>query len=193
MGFFGDILKTGMGVVAGIGQVGLGIGQIARARKMEYPELEQYNIPDEYLENMSDAEVQALIGLPEAQKREFIENIQRTGATAMQQAGTRKGGLGLVSNIFQQQQDAWKSLLTADVSARQKNIAQLMGARREMGAQETFKQQRGFDIVAEKRLERQQMLGAGFQNIGGGLGTMAGGATQFERTNPYASTQRTIA
>jgi len=183
MGFFSDILKTGTGLVAGIAQVGLGIGQIAKSRKMQYPELEQYNIPDEYLENMSDAQVQALIGLPEAQKREFIENIQRTGASALQQSGTRKGGLGLVSSIAQQRSDAFKSLMSADVEARQRNISQLLQVRQELGQQGTIKQQRAFDIVDTKRALRDNMLGAGFQNIGGGLGTMAGGGTQLERTN----------
>jgi hypothetical protein len=190
MGFFGDILKSGMGLVAGIGQIGLGIGQLAKARKMEYPELQQYDIPDEYLENMSQAELMSFIGLPQAQKQEFVENIQRAGATALKEAGTRKGGLGIIPSIQQQQQDAYKSLLSADAKARQENINILLTARSAYGEQKTMEQQREFDVTAEKRGLRQEMMGAAFQNIGGGLGTMAGGATQFrsDSTNPYAAT-----
>jgi hypothetical protein len=176
MGFFGSLLKAlpGVGMLAGIGQIGLGVGQMIKGRRMEYPELQGYDIPEEYLQNMSDAQIQSFIGLPEAQKREFVENVQRSGATALSAASTRKGGLGLIPKIAQQQKDAFKGLLSADAAARMENLNIFFQARTAMGEQKTMKQQREMDIVAEKRGLRQEMIGAGMQNIGAGFGTMAG-------------------
>jgi hypothetical protein len=174
MGFFTDLIKAPLQLAAGVGQIGVGVAQGLRARKMEYPELEGYDIPEEYLQNMTDAQIQSFIGLPEAQKREFTENIQRSGMTALQQVGSRKGGLGLISSIQQQQQDAYKSLLSADATARQKNLDRFFQAREAMGVQETMKQQRDFDVTDKKRELKEVMQGAAMQNIASGFGAMAG-------------------
>jgi hypothetical protein len=170
-----------LGGIALAAQAALGLGQaiFGGIKKKQAPDLPTYQIPSELGENLSQAEQLALQGLPEEQKQQYLENIQRSGVSALQQAGTRKAGLGLVSSIQQQQQDAYKELLSQDAGARmmrQRTVMQM----RERIAEEKFRKHEADTMRSQiLRGEADQMIGAGVQNIGGATGSAASLSSMF--------------
>jgi hypothetical protein len=170
-------LPLALGIGAGVQAIGslaqglFGSTQYKRGKKMlaglERP---TYEIPSEIKQNLTQAQLQALEGLPAEQKQSFVENIQRA-MTSGQQALTERGlGVAGASGLVQQQIDAYKGLMGQDVAARQANLENLASAR---GTMASFKE-RAFDInqmqpFLQQQEQAQQMMGAGQQNIGGAI------------------------
>jgi hypothetical protein len=167
----GGISSAVAGGVQGI----LGIGQMVGGLFMPKPEIPDYQIPEEIYKNMTDAEYWSFQGLPEAQKQQFIEQSQRAGATALSQSASRKGGLGLVASVAQQEQDSATQLLSMDAQQRMQNLQNLYRAREVMAGQKGTQQEWKMNKVMYKRQKRDEMIGAGLQNIAGGLGSIAAG------------------
>ena len=97
-------------------QAAIGLGQAisgwAQKKKLTRPE---YQIPEEIEQNMTEAELMSYYGMPDAQKAEYMQNIQRSTQGALRGIASRKGGLGAVAAAQQTQQDAYMNLLSADV------------------------------------------------------------------------------
>jgi predicted transposase YbfD/YdcC len=173
---------------AGIGQGVLGIGQMIGGLLMPKPDIPDYEIPQELYENMTDAEYWSFVGLPEAQKQQFIEGSARAGASALSQSASRKGGLGLVSSVAQQQQDSNKQLLSMDAQARMQNIRQHWSARERMAQAKDVKFGHDMDKVMYQLQKRDQMIGAGMQNLGGSFSTFAGSSVDQNFGGTYGQT-----
>jgi len=154
-------------------QAVLGLGQMAAGFFQKKPKLNEYDIPAEILSNMSQAERLSFEGLPEAQKQQYIQNIQRSGATALAGSTSRKGGLGLISSVAQQQGDQYMNLLAADSQARMQNINTLFNARSAMAAEREKKFQIKRENIMEKRSSIDKLRGAGMQNVMGALGSFS--------------------
>ena len=160
-----------IGTIASGTQALLGVGQMVGSLFMPKPKLPEYNIPEEVYQNMTDAEYWSFMGLPEAQKEQYMQQISRIGADALYQADSRKAGMGMISNIAQQQSDASTNLLAMDASQRMKNLQNFWNARSSMAEQKGIKQQVRRENVMYKRDKRAEMAGAGMQNVAGGLST----------------------
>lgn len=178
-------------MISGAAQGVLGIGQMIGGLTMPKPEIPDYEIPEEIYKNMTDAEYWSFQGLPEAQKQQFIEQSQRAGATALSRSAERKGGLGLVASVAQQEQDAATQLLSMDAQQRMQNLQNLYRMREVMAEQKGTQQQWKMDKVMYQRQKRDEMIGAGMQNLGqsfstfvgaggGGQTPGAGGKTSFQ-------------
>ena len=110
----------------------------AKALKESMGERPEYKIPEEYLNILTDAQLQAAEGMPAAQKQQYIENVVRGQSQALQGVSSRKGGLTGLVDLSQQGDDAYKSLLSADANARAANRGVLSNARQLVGnSQET--------------------------------------------------------
>ena len=181
MGFLSQIGGQG---IAGIAQGAIGIGQMIGGLFMPKPEIPEYEIPQEIYQNMTDAEYWSFVGLPEAQKQQYIEGIARTGATALSRSSDRKGGLGMVSSIAQQQADSNKQLLAMDAEARMQNIQNLWGARERMAQEKQKQQEWKMNKVMYQREKRDAMLGAGMQNLAGSFSTFVGAGSNAGTISP---------
>ena len=170
--------------IAGIAlaaQAAFGLGQaiIGGKRKREAPDLPTYDVSSEAYQNLSHAERMAMEGLPEAQKREYIENVHRTSATSLQQAGTRKGGLGLVPGVARQEREGWKSLLSMDAQARMENANKVFAMRDKISQEKFMKFQADTERAKILRGEADALTGAGIQNIAGAIGSSAALSSMF--------------
>ncbi len=165
----------------GLVQAGFGLSQYKKGVKAAEALVRPvYEIPPEIAQNLSQAEMAALEGLPAEQKQQFVENIQRGGQQALGSLSDRGLGVAGAGGIFQQQTDAYRDLLAADVGARREAQADVASARL---TQAGFKE-RAFDInvfqpYTQSYLEAQALQGAGLQNIGGGLQTVAKSGETF--------------
>jgi hypothetical protein len=161
-------------------QTAFGIAQLVKGKKMERNNKRPtYEIPDEVKKNLSQAQMQAMGGLPEAQKNQYIQNLQRAGNFGLSAMSDRKGGLAGLESLVQGQNDAYTGLLSADAQAHQQNLQNLQQQRQNMAEY----QDKSFDYnkdqpYQQKLAQSQALMGAGLQNIGGGLGSMAQGLQQ---------------
>jgi hypothetical protein len=99
----------------------------------------QYAIDPYAKENLSSAKQQALQGMPEEQKQQYLSNLQRGSAYALDQSKDRKSGLMGVSAINQNQNDAYGNLASSDSQIRmqnQGNLSAQLGNMSDMATQE---------------------------------------------------------
>jgi hypothetical protein len=153
-----------------LGAIQTGVG-IAKAKAATRPE---YMLPTAIEEQMTDAQRMSYYGLPEEQKREFLDNIARSTAGQVRGLSDRRSGVGAVQAAAQGERDAYKSLLSADSAARMANIDRLQNVRSAYAQYED-------KAFALNELEPYMqevnaaaaLQGAGLQNIGGALNTLA--------------------
>jgi len=152
-------------------QSAAGIAQFLRGRSLAKQNIRaEYQIPPEIAQNLSQAQMQALQGLPPEQVKQYVENVQRQVGFGLTALGDRKAGIAGLATLTQQGTDAYKDLLTADARARQENLRQLMSAREQMaGYKEKEFQINKLLPYQEKAEAAAAMQGAGLQNIMGGL------------------------
>lgn len=138
-----------------------------------------YEIPEEVKQNLTQAQQQALQGLPEEQKQQFLDNIQRSTAYGLGQQSSRQGGLAGIAQINQNQNQAYGNLLSADSQARRENQGALMGQRQNMAdyRDQAF-QFNKVNPYYEQTAQNNAMIGAGIQNVSQGFqaGNQGGGA-----------------
>ncbi len=142
-----------------------------------------YEIPEEIRQNLTQAQQQSLQGVPEAQRQNFLQNLQRGSAQALQNLGSRKSGLAGIGMINQQQNDAYGNLMSSDAQARQQNQGALMNQRQNMADYKDqafqFNKVNPFNRATDRN---QALIGAGMQNISSGLqmglGSLGGGNKQ---------------
>jgi len=67
----------------------------------------EYEIPQEIRDNLTDAEIQAMEGLPAAQKNVLMQNIQRSTQSGMGALDDRKAGLSGLAKLQQNELDAY--------------------------------------------------------------------------------------
>jgi hypothetical protein len=165
----------------------LGLNQYYQGKKeLKNNQRPVYQIPDEVRQNLSQAQQQALQGLPAEQQQQFINNIQRSSAYGLNQLGSRNSGLAGVSTMNQNQNDAYGKLLSMDSQARMQNQAGLMNARQNVA---DYRDQ-AFQVnqenpYYEKQAEGEAMRGAGMQNVAAGY-QIAGSGSTSNNVNPYS-------
>lgn len=190
-----------------------GIKTISGNRKMKKLEKNrpQYEIPQEYMQNvqnaqqgLTEAQHAAMQGMGEAQKQQYIQNVNRNSAFALSQADDRKSGLAGVSDIAQSNVDAFGKLAAMDSEARSANQDKVFGARQFLAQQQgAMGEQKGMqwqtnvmNPYAQKVANAQGLIGAGMNDMSTGLQSMAGAALGgamnggFKKKNKNALTEK---
>lgn len=134
-----------------------------------------YTIPDEIKQNLTQSDQMALEGLPDAQKQQYIQNIQRSQQLGLNSLSDRKAGLSGIEGIVQSGNDAAGNLLSLDSTARRQNQILAM----QQGQNLANYKDKAFDYNKNQPYQNtaaaaRALQGAGLQNIAGGLGTIAG-------------------
>ena len=126
---------------------------------------------------MSQAERMQYYGLPDAQKKEYLQNIERAGAAQVSALSDRKAGIAAASTVAQQQRDSYMGLLSADTQQRLGNIQRLMDVRSNYAQYEDKEfMLNQLEPFQQEMAAAQQFQAAGMQNIFGALK----GATQLK-------------
>ena len=127
--------------------------EAAMRGKMDSLEKPEYKIPQEIKDNLTSAEALSLEGLPAEQKKEYIQNVERSQVASMEASSDRQGGLLNVQNAIQQSNNAYNQLVSKDAAAREGNRDKLSSARTDMANAKLQKQ------GAEKADYQQELLG----------------------------------
>lgn len=181
MGFFEELAKVGKSTIAGTVQSGIGIGQtIAGAiknRKLNKTRPE-YEIQSEFQRNIDLAQGIKNRGMDQASMNLANRGIQRSAMLGLNTLSSRRGSVAGVSNIVQGMSDASMSLSARDAAMRQQNM--LTGTQMEMSSNMQLAQQKqakwSWDKQQKWLADKQRadaLVGAGMQNIMGGLKTYA--------------------
>ncbi|MES2395815.1 MAG: hypothetical protein V4549_07420 [Bacteroidota bacterium] len=149
----------------------------------------KYEIPEEAYQNLNQAQQSALQGLPEAQKQQYLNNLQQSSAYALQQTTSRRGGLTGVAAINQQQNQGLQNLAASDAQARMNNQQQLYNFRNQMAdykgqAYQVNKLNPYYEGIAQKQARDAAL----FQNLnnaaGMGMSGMGGGGKSQQQQMP---------
>lgn len=165
-------------LISGGVQLGTGIYQAVRSSQIE-ANRPKYEIPDEIKQNLTQAQLNAIEGMPEDVRNRYIDQLTRTMATGLQALGDRRGGIAGVAGLARTATDANRDLAAMDAQQRQQQEANLMNARQTMA---NYKD-KAFDWnEKQKYLEeaqaKQALSGAAIQNITGSANNVMGGLMQ---------------
>jgi hypothetical protein len=188
-------------VAIGTAAVGAGVGvynvvegkkQKDKAKKeMEGLHKPVYQIPQEILDNLSDAEKRTVEGLPAEKKQEYVKNMERNQQNYLKNAEDRKAGLAGLQDSTNRANDQLSNLVSKDAEAKRRNeIAkrnEIATAR--AGVANAKNQQFAFNMNDyQSQLQSAQAnyqagaqnLNSGIQQIGSSVvqagGSLAGGA-----------------
>jgi hypothetical protein len=160
-------------------QAGTGLYQMIKgqqdASKLNRP---TYQIPEEIKSKLTLAQQRSLEGMPDASKKLFIDNMQRSSAFGLRNLSSRQAGLAGIPELVQGQTDQGRQMATQDAQARLINEQNLGAVQSEMAGY----RDKAFDVnqltpYTQKAQAAQALIGAGLQNIGGavqGAGTAVG-------------------
>ncbi len=177
---------AGGGATTTLGAVQMGIGLINQ-KKNKRP---TYEIPPEIAQGLSEAQRQALVGLPEEQKQQFISNLQRGQAYALSQSGSRKGGLQGIAALNENQNTGYANLLAQDAGARMQNQQRVFGQLQNVAdyRDQAFQINKSNPFY-EKSAQNSAMIGAGMQNISQGFQASNSGGNYAQNAQAPAQNQ----
>ena len=164
---------AGIGIAAGAAKSISGASQVRKGKRMLRKAVDPgYKIPEEFQTNLAQGEQMARLGLPSEQYNLATTNIQRGTQAGLRQLGRMSNPFAGISGLARAQSDSMASLDAANAAARRQNILQAMGLRSQLAqqklAQQQYSQERYFDAVNQANA----MIGAGRQNVAGGLNTI---------------------
>ena len=160
------LVGIGSGILGSI----LGSGQRRKGRKMLASLKDPgYQIPDEFKQNLSQAENMARVGLPSQEYNLASTNIQRGTQAGLRQLGRMSNPFAGIAGLQRSQSDAFARLDASNAAARRQNMLQAMGARREYAGQKLAQQQYAQQDYMNKVNQANAMIGAGAQNVFGGI------------------------
>lgn len=129
----------------------------------------RYVIPQEYKQNLSEAQMRAAGGLPAASKQLATEQMARGTAAGLTKLSDRNMVAAGVGALAQAQADQANRLAMADAEARLRGERDVAAARLAIASA----QDREFAIKQQDYLRRAQananLLGSGIQNVVGGI------------------------
>lgn len=178
-----SLISGGTNLLGGLFKGIVGLGQKRKGNKLlnslQYP-TEQ--LPDELRQNQIAAQQDAATGLPSQQYANAMKNIQRQQLFAIRGAHDRRGGIGAVSGIQQQSNDASLNLDALDASKFQANRMNLQNVNNQVaGWKSRLFNMNVRDKYLQDRSYGMDLLGAGNQNFAGGVDQGISGAADIGR------------
>lgn len=179
-------LITG-GVLGAISLVS-GIVQKNKAKKLEKEnERPRESVPASALRAEALAKQYASYGLPSAVKMQAEKDIQRSAATAQNNATERRGGMEAVGAIQQGVTDATNQLAAQDATQQAGKQGALISQENQMAGWED----KVWDWNSRAKYEEnaaaiRALKGAGAENINQGLDMAASGALRYFEQKPFS-------
>ncbi len=173
--------------VGGLIKGGIGIFQNAKANKMlkklQYPTM---SVPSAIRENKVQAELDANVGLPSEQYNNAMKNIQRNQVNSLAYGANSRMGLGLVSALNDNANNATAELDAADAAARMSNKAALRGVNSELGNWQHQVWKNNVKDKYDRDYEYAMNLkGAGRQNTMSGVDSLAAAGLSFGQSGGF--------
>jgi hypothetical protein len=141
-------------------------GQSA-ADKLKRPD---YQIPDEIKNKLTEAQSRVVQGLPDASKKLFIDNMQRSMDTGLRNLSSRQAGIQGLGSIVDRGVQGGRQLAGQDAAQRLRSEEQIRRdtgqAQSEMAGFENRQFQDQLQKYTQEAQAAQALTGAGLQNLG---------------------------
>lgn len=159
-----------VGIPAAV-KTGTGIAQFLAGRKaLRETKRPMRQIPQEVIANLTQAQIQALEGMPEEQRNLFIQDMQRSQQQAVRGLADRRAGIAGIPQLYQGELDSLNRLAMQDSQMRLQNLNNLTAQRAEMGRQrDTQFQLNEYEPFLNKMRMAEGLIGSGMQNAMGGV------------------------
>lgn len=159
-----------VGIPAAV-KTGTGIAQFLAGRKaLRETKRPMRQIPQEVIANLTQAQIQALEGMPEEQRNLFIQDMQRSQQQAVRGLADRRAGIAGIPQLYQGELDSLNRLAIQDSQMRLQNLNNLTAQRAEMGRQmDTQFQLNEYEPFLNKMRMAEGLIGSGMQNAMGGF------------------------
>jgi hypothetical protein len=160
-----DPLTIGL-IMGGVKAAAGGIQALSAGRKQAEP---KYEIPQEVFQATQRAQEMAQTGMPEASRMQALQGAQQSAVFGMRAAQDRRGGLASIGNIQAGMDRANLAVAAQDASMRLQNqrFAQQALMTQAQYRDKAFANQ--WQSWMNKEQQRRALIGAGMQNIMGGL------------------------
>lgn len=168
-------------LAGGLLKLGTGLIERGQANKwLRNNQMPEETIPEEVLQNQTNANQQANTGLPSDQYNKAMRDIQRQQLTSLRFANGRRGGLMALSGIMRGTNDATINLNAQDATQRVNNQRYAAGVNDQVAGWKS----RLFDVNKRQPYNRDfdynmQLKGAGGQNLTSGIDSGIAGAAQL--------------
>ena len=167
------VVGAGIGVAAGGAKAISGASQVKKGKRALARAVDPgYQIPEEFKRNLGQAEQMSKVGLPSQEYNLASTNIQRGTQAGLRQLSRMSNPFAGIAGLQRGQSDAFAQLDASNAAARRQNILQAMGARQELAGQKLAQQQYAQQGYFDKVNQANAMIGAGRQNVAGGLGSI---------------------
>jgi hypothetical protein len=169
-------LPLALALAPTIAKTGFGIFQAFKGgNKLKGLERPIYQIPDELRQNVGVAERMATQGIGGTQKQEYQQALDRSSQFSLRGLSDRRAGIGAVTGVQNQLNTGAQRLMSMDDQARLRNQQLAISARERLAlAKDQAFQLNQLQPYMDKRSEGQALIGAGIQNIAGGLDSASG-------------------
>jgi len=156
-------------VAASAISAGVGIYQTQQGKKLadQAGERPDYEIPESVKSALGTAQLKSLQGVPGEVKSQMLQEMDRSRMASLRQVNERRGGLGAVSQLDQNQQDAIRQMGIMDIQQREKNVQGLQEMRLKMAGFEDKQFAHELTGWEQQSQAAAAMKGAGMQNIAG--------------------------
>jgi len=138
----------------------------------------EFEIPIEEQASLLETRKRALTGIPDAQRRAAEQDIQRTSQAAMRSSETRRGGLGMISKVSDQEGRSNLALMNADAQMRRQNVMDMMKQRSVIAGYKNKRFEHAYNEYTTDLDYARAQIGAGIQNQQAGIDNMLSGAGQ---------------
>ena len=160
------LLSMGAQLVAGGYNYLQGQRQFNRGQNMESGlNRPDFEIPQEVLTNLSRAEEMEFRGLPEEEKRLFLENLQRNRGASLRSISDRRGGLQSISGAQSASDRASLGLLQMESDRRRQNMMLAMQNRSVLADYRTKQFEHEYNEYTADLDYARAIQGAGMQNM----------------------------
>lgn len=168
-----------------------------RDQKRDEQNRPKYEIPTEVSQNLDLAKHQALQGLPEEQKQQYLDNLNKSAGYSLNNMTSLKSGLVGLGQVNEQMNQGYQNMLGMDSQARQNNLNQVYAQNQNMANyKDQAYQLNQLNPYYEGIARREARTGALFQNlnnaatmgVGGFMGGQQGGGQQQGRQPDFTGT-----
>lgn len=179
-----DIAGLGIGGIGSLANIGIGLFQRAKARKLEKQTVRPvYSTPSEVFLNQKLAQKQASQGMDGTTYNTSLNNINRNASAGLDALSKQRNGLAGIGNIVAQSNDATLNLDAHDDAIKKANLAAYMDQNQNVAdyADKEFQYNKA-DKYAETMNKIAQMRGMGNASINSGFNGLSGMAMSLANT-----------
>jgi hypothetical protein len=155
------------GILGGGKALAGGLQALFSGKKAKEPE--PYQIPEELKTKLSRAYQAEQTGMPEVSRMQAVQAAQQAALFGMRGAQDRRAGLAMTGQNQAILGRAYTDIASRDAAIRMQNFMQTQNVLSEMSNARNLKYQTDYMRYQNAEQQRRALLGAGLQNIMGGI------------------------